>query len=214
MRTVLLWDWNGTLLDDTSCCAAALDAMLRRRGLPERGLEFFRENFAFPAKNFYSLVGIDVSPDVWDDLAREYHREYLARPATLAADARAALDDAAAAGAVQCILSALRQDLLEEAVATHGLRGRFARLAGSDSLDGAGKTSVARALAATLAAEYPGATLALIGDSLHDAEVAREIGARCVLYGGGSHAPHRLAEAAPVAATLREAVALALVRTR
>ena len=51
-----------------------------------------------------------------------------------------------------------------------------------------------------------------IGDSLHDKEVADALGARCILYSGGSHAPERLARVAPVAETLTEAVRLALAQ--
>ena len=50
----------------------------------------------------------------------------------------------------------------------------------------------------------------VIGDSLHDKEVADAIGARCVFYGGGSHDPSRLITLAPVARTLVEAVSLAI----
>ena len=50
----------------------------------------------------------------------------------------------------------------------------------------------------------------LIGDSLHDKEVADAIGVRCVLCAQGSHAAWRLREVAPTGDTLMEAVRMAL----
>ena len=49
----LVWDWNGTLLDDTFACCAAVNEMLSVRGLPSIDLDFFRSRFAFPSRRFY-----------------------------------------------------------------------------------------------------------------------------------------------------------------
>jgi phosphoglycolate phosphatase-like HAD superfamily hydrolase len=52
--------------------------------------------------------------------------------------------------------------------------------------------------------------VALIGDSLDDADAATSVGARCVLYTGGISDPARLrASGHPTADTLTEAVTLA-----
>ncbi len=57
-------------------------------------------------------------------------------------------------------------------------------------------------------AAKPGETFAVVGDSLHDKETADAIGAACILYSGGSHAPERLRPVAPVADSLAAAVRL------
>lgn len=50
----IFWDWNGTLLDDTAAALATLNGMLAKRGAPPITMEFYRENFAFPVKPFYT----------------------------------------------------------------------------------------------------------------------------------------------------------------
>ena len=98
MSPYLLWDWNGTLLDDTRACLDALNVLLARRRLPAIDLAYYRANFAFPARAFYASVGVRLELEDWDSLAQEYHDAYGAQPAALNAEALAALDLARAAG--------------------------------------------------------------------------------------------------------------------
>lgn len=205
----ILWDWNGTLLDDTSAALATLNAMLRRRGAEEIDLEFYRNNFAFPVRPFYESIGMALENEDWDALAREYHDLYALEPKRLNPEAAAALEAVAKAGVKQSVISALRQDLLENAIASFGISGFFEYVFGVDNLDGESKLSRAEELVRTIGERE----FVLIGDALHDKEVADSIGARCVLCSQGSHAHHRLEAAATAAETLLQAVDAALRKT-
>jgi len=88
----IVWDWNGTLLDDTEACIDALNEMLAKRGLEPITLDFYRRHFAFPVRSFYERIGVKLANEDWDRLAREYHDAYHARPARLARGTFAALD--------------------------------------------------------------------------------------------------------------------------
>jgi phosphoglycolate phosphatase-like HAD superfamily hydrolase len=202
----ILWDWNGTLLDDTEAALNTLNIMLARRGADAIGMEFYRENFAFPVKPFYEAIGMVLENEDWDELAREYHDLYALEPKRLNRESELALERAATAGAGQSIISALRQDLLERAVGEFGLARYFTHVYGVDNLDGASKHDRAMELAAVLKGEE----LVVIGDAIHDLEVARLIGAKCVLCSQGSHSHRRLAALAPTGRTLLEAVDMAL----
>ena len=96
--TCVLWDWNGTLLDDTAACLTALNAMLARRGVPTITLDFYRQNFSFPVRPFYERIGVKLAQEDWDALAREYHDTYHAQPFALNVEAIAALEAVRAAG--------------------------------------------------------------------------------------------------------------------
>ncbi len=202
----IFWDWNGTLLDDTAAALATLNRMLAKRGAPPISMEFYRENFAFPVKPFYTAIGMVLDGENWDDLAREYHDVYARRPKRLNPGARAALEAAKRAGAAQCIISALRQDFLDADTSKYGVRGFFDHVFGVDNLDGSSKISRAKQLKELC----PRDDIVLIGDSLHDREVAGELGVKCVLCSQGSHAHHRLEAVAPTASTLAQAVEMAL----
>ena len=206
----ILWDWNGTLLDDTRAAFDTLNIMLRRRGAAEITMDFYRDNFAFPVRPFYEAIGVKLEAEDWNALAVEYHGIYAAQPKRLNPEAADALSAVSAAGAKQSIISALRQDLLVAAVRDeYGLGGFFEHICGVDNLDGSSKLARAQELAGALRRRGVN-DLTLIGDSLHDKEVADELGVKCVLCSQGSHAHWRLERLAPTADTLLEAVKTAL----
>lgn len=207
----ILWDWNGTLLDDTFACIDTLNQMLASRGLETVTPEFFRRNFAFPARSFYELVGMDVPDDQWDALAFEYHECYHRHDYTLNPDALAALEFARANAAGESIISALHQRFLDAETERFGVKPFMDHVFGTDNLDGGSKLERARELLAELAVDGHAADrLVLIGDSLHDHQVAEELGISAVLFSGGSHDRERLAAVAPTGDTLSECIALAL----
>lgn len=195
----VIWDWNGTLLDDTRAAVAALNEMLARRSLPPIDIDFYRENFAFPVRPFYEVIGVNLDNEDWDSLAQEYHETYrMQKDVSLAAGAIEAIDALCAKGIGQSLVSALEQGRLLRDVERFGLSGCFEYVCGTDNLDGASKLDRARDLAGRLRAVHGREIdLVLVGDALHDKETADAIGARCVLFAGGSHSARRLAAVGP-----------------
>ena len=209
MEKRLIWDWNGTLLDDVAAAVGALNRMLVKRGARPITIEHYRRRFGFPVRPFYAELGVDLAKWDWDEICEDFHNFVLEEPQAVRPDARDALELAASLGFRQSILSALRQDKLEAALAANGFLGFFDRIFGVDNLDGASKLDRGRELMASLGPSAD--TPVFIGDTLHDAEVARELGGRCVLVSCGHQMPDRLAAAGcPVAATLADAVRLAV----
>ena len=216
--THVLWDWNGTLLDDTKAAVDTLNIMLARRGGKPIAMEFYRDHFAFPVRPFYEAIGVCLENEDWDALAREYHDVYAEQPKRLNPETIAALERVKASGARQSIISALRQDLLEEITAQLGVAKYMDRICGVDNLDGFGKIDRAKEMISSLLASpdhtssfFPlPSSFILIGDSLHDKEVADALGVRCVLCGQGSHAAWRLRAVAPTGETLLDALDIAL----
>ena len=208
----ILWDWNGTLLDDTEAALATLNEMIAVRGGQPIGMEFYRDHFAFPVRPFYDKIGIVAhDEDEWNGIAHEYHEVYGRQPKKLNPLAVTALEMAKEAGCRQSIVSALRQDLLEADMARNGVTKYFERICGSDNLDGASKLDRARVLLRTLSETVPSDThFVLIGDALHDKEVADALGIDCILCAQGSHAAWRLRAVAPTGDTLVDALKLAL----
>lgn len=211
-KPYILWDWNGTLLDDTEAALATLNEMITVRGGQPIGMEFYRDHFAFPVRPFYDKIGIIArNEDEWNGIAHEYHEVYGRQPKKLNPLAVTALEMAKEAGCRLSIVSALRQDLLEADMARNGVTKYFERICGSDNLDGASKLERARVLLRTLSDTVPSDThFVLIGDALHDKEVADALGIDCILCAQGSHAAWRLRAVAPTGDTLVDALKLAL----
>ena len=202
----IVWDWNGTLLDDVQAGIDALNRMLADRGLPPITREFYRNRFGFPVRPFYYEIGMNPDRE-WSRICVEFH-DYLARGAQgIRPDAIDALAYVRTKGARQALLSALRQDLLLRDTAREGVQEFFEAIYGVDNLDGATKLSRGRELVARIGPS----DLVFIGDTLHDAEVAAELGARAILVDGGhQHADRLRAAGHTVAPTLLDAVRLIL----
>ena len=206
----VLWDWNGTLFNDVEAGMNAANAMLRRRGIPEITLERYRASFGFPVRNFYTAVGFRLEEEDWDAMAVEYHDLLRGDPSQRLRDgALEALELVKSSGAGQSVISALRQDMLDEDTARAGVRRYMDRIYGVDNLDGATKLSRARELVAELGLAPGGAVM--VGDTLHDLETAREVGAACILADVGHQSlAGRVPQGVPVARSLVEAARMAV----
>lgn len=184
MYTHILWDFNGTILDDVEAGIESINALLARRGLPILSdLRAYREVFDFPIIGYYRRVGLPVDEEGFDALAVEWVREYNAKLPHLAIydGVSDLLAYFAQAGYCQQILSACERNLLCRQLQDLGIASYFERFVGSDDIYGGGKLGAAR----QWRIEHPAAEALLLGDTAHDYEVAKEIGADCILIAAG-----------------------------
>ncbi|MBO4441858.1 HAD hydrolase-like protein, partial [bacterium] len=72
---LVIFDWNGTLIDDVWLSVNALNGIMEKRRLKPLTTEFYREHFCFPAVNFYREISLDVNND-WDDIVKEFTENY------------------------------------------------------------------------------------------------------------------------------------------
>jgi phosphoglycolate phosphatase-like HAD superfamily hydrolase len=205
----LVWDWNGTLLDDLTLVVAATNAALLAAGGGPTTPDEHRREFRRPISEYYSLVlGRRVDREEFAQLDKIFHKAY-AEGLTTCALAAGATDALRGWTGTQSLLSMWFHTELVPTVDRYGLTSYFARVDGNRAATGGGHK--APHLAAHLAAlGVDGADCVLIGDSVDDAAAAATVGARCVLYTGGFTDPDRLRGCGvPVATTLAEAVTLA-----
>lgn len=192
LEPYIIWDWNGTLMDDVDAGVNALNRMLVARRLPAITRGFYRANFGFPVRPFYFQIGMNPDQE-WDRICVEFHDNLHAEPQHIRPDTVAALEHVRNKGVRQSILSALRQDLLLRDTATEGVQDFFEEIYGVDNLDGATKLSRGRELLAKIKVSHARPfKLFFIGDTLHDAEVAGELGATPVLVACGHQNADRL----------------------
>jgi len=211
----IIWDWNGTLIDDVSAAVNALNRMLSIRGVAPVTRDFYRAHFGFPVRPFYAVAGLDMEKEDWDNICTDFHQFIAEEPDQhLRPDAKDALQLVRDMGGHQSILSALRQDLLLRDTAHEGVQAAFDGIFGVDNLDGATKLSRGHDLVAHLKSSgllASGQSLFFIGDTLHDAEVGVALGATPILVEGGHQSSERLRAAGyAVAPSLLAAVNTAL----
>ncbi|GIG85518.1 HAD family hydrolase [Plantactinospora endophytica] len=209
MREHLVWDWNGTLLDDLTLVVAATNVALAGAGGPAVTAEEHRTQFRRPIADYYAeVLGRAVDAEEFGRLDQLFHEAYRVGLASceLAADATIAIRSWTG---TQSLLSMWFHDELVPAVDRYGLTALFRRVDGLRGTVGGERKAghLARHLAES---GIDGTSAVLIGDSIDDAEAADSVGARCVLYTGGFTDSARLRAAGwPVADSLTEAVELA-----
>ena len=210
MRHVI-WDWNGTLVDDLPIVVAAVNASMEELGAVSITADDYRTHYTRPVRVFYDrLVGRPVTDAEWVGIDSTFHTVYAAavEQIPLTADAEEAIAAVAAAGASQSILSMWWHENLVPEVARHGLDQVMVRVDGN--IHDAGETK-ARLLEIHLDRLGANGPTALIGDALDDAHAAIAVGIPVVLYDGGSHHRSELeAVNVPVAGSLAEAAGIAL----
>ncbi|WP_433371004.1 HAD family hydrolase [Actinoplanes sp. CA-142083] len=208
-RTHLVWDWNGTLLDDLSLVVSATNHAFAAVGGREVDSDEHRARFRRPVAEFYAeILGRAVDEEEFGRLDKIFHDAYRLglTSMTLAADAKTALTSWPGS---QSLLSMWFHSELVPAVETYGLNGVFTRVDGLRTEVG-GHLKAGHLAAHLAELGVPGDAAVLIGDSLDDAAAADSVGAEVVLYTGGFTHPDRLrASGRPVADTLVEAVEIA-----
>ena len=201
----ILWDWNGTLLNDMHVCIECINHLLGFRKLPLLKPKNYREIFTFPVREYYLKAGFDFSRESFDKVAMEFidqYRERLQR-ATLFPEVRSVLDQLRTDGYSQYIVSAMEQDFLEETVQYQGLLGFFEKIHGIRDHYADGKLESALDLIRSQNLNID--QTMFIGDTLHDYEVAEKAGIQCILISHGHQSEKRLQKTcAPVINNLEE----------
>jgi len=202
----IIWDWNGTLLDDTQACVNAVNKMLADRNLPLLTVARYRDIFGFPVSDFYEKIGFALENEDWDAMAVEFHDLFLSDDSvSLHSDSKRILSALQKSGFRQYILSASKQSILDLMLTEYGLLNFFKKIRGVNNLYGDSKISVGRELIEEIGVSQEG--IVIIGDSLHDHEVAGELNISCILVACGHQSYARLAESgAKVLNSLNEVV--------
>lgn len=206
----IVWDWNGTLFHDNDAIIGATNAASAELGLEPITLEQYRALYCVPVPKFYErLMGRLPTGAEWELMDQVFHRYYTEHrlACELTAGAADLLAGWRSAGHSQSLLSMYGHEDLIPLVRGFGIEAHFIRVEGRTGPSGGSKAEHMVRHLESLTGVEPGRTV-VIGDAADDAVAARHVGARAVLYTGGSHSRASLEEAGvPVVDTLAEAVA-------
>jgi phosphoglycolate phosphatase len=205
----IIWDWNGTLLDDVSICINSINQLLANRNLKRLNLETYREVFTFPVRNYYEKVGFDLNKESFDVVALEFIRLYEKelKEVVLFPEVVEALNTFQQHGFEQFMVSAMQHDFLTKSVAQLGVLEYFRAISGIRDHFADGKVEMAELFLKKQNTRRE--STCLIGDTLHDYEVAEVLGVQCILVAHGHQSFKRLQKAGcPVVGSLKELMPL------
>ena len=188
--THVIWDWNGTLLDDIGASLASVNDMLARRGEEPMDIARYKECIGTPIIRFYEQV-FDLEKEDYPSILAEYNAGYMHHLGAcgLTEGAVEAIEIFASAGIHQAIVSSSNNAQLCENAKKYGVYDRFEAVLGAADFKADSKIERARAY---LENSGENCRVLVVGDLEHDAEMAAEIGADCVLLTSGHEHPERL----------------------
>lgn len=180
----IIWDWNGTIMDDVHVALDAVNVMLGQWGRSHISLEEYRRAMDTPILRFYEQF-FDMEETSFDWIAREFHGYYKEHfdEIPLHQGVEDKLKYFQKNNICQIVLSSSSQKIIQEYAEAYGIQSYFQDILGADDLLAASK--VERAIKYFEEKKIPLEQAVLIGDAVHDYEVAKELGIDCILLACG-----------------------------
>ena len=172
----IIWDWNGTLLDDVELSLQVANGILDDHELPRLVPEVYREIFDFPVITYWEKAGMDFSVVDFAQLSERFCGEFEQRlhEAPLFEETIRVLHHFSETKR-QFVLSATEHEALGRMLSSKGVENFFESVFGNPDVLARSKVEVGKLLIETH--ELDTSRTVMIGDTLHDLEVAtHEVG--------------------------------------
>ena len=188
----IIWDWNGTLLDDVNWCITLMNRMLAKRDKRVlTDVAQYHDAFCFPIFDYYKNVGFDFNEETFETLAEEYMEMYHGQGTnsiTLYESTEYVLSAIHDLQIPQIILSASAQTNLDIQINPFGIRHYFDEILGISNIYAKSKLKIGL--------DYLSRNVVqsgiLIGDTTHDFEVSQAMGIECALIAHGHQSKEKL----------------------
>jgi len=191
-KTHIIWDWNGTLLNDVDLMIDVIGDILDDHGLERINRQNYCELFRFPIREYYKALGFDFQKVNFEHLSEKFIAAYRkGLPTTqLHEGVKEFLNSVHQSKISQSVLSAAEQVYLEEQLSHFGIRHYFDHVYGLSDFHAAGKLERGKEL--MVQSRMPKETTLLIGDTDHDLEVGKALGIEVLLLADGHQSFSRL----------------------
>ncbi len=203
----IVFDFNGTLIDDIDICLFLLNKMLKEKG-HDGNIEKDRylSIFTFPIIDYYESAGFKFPEDDFPQLAKEFDLDYRNgfNDLKLFDDVVEVLDFFKKKNKKLIVLSATKQSSLDEELKQKGIYDFFDVVIGIKDIYG--RSKVEEAIAFFSSKNIDMNDVVFIGDTLHDNEVAERLKGHSILVARGHQSKERLQAAsnALIVDTLKE----------
>lgn len=190
----IIWDWNGTLLNDVDLCIEIANELLKGHNGKVLDQNSYKAVFGFPITAYYQRIGIDFEAESFEELTVKFIKAYEAKVKSLDLhqNARNVLSTLQENNLDQCILTAAHKDSVLDLLEYYQLQNYFKAVEGLDNYRAESK--VDRGIQLLKNNDINPDNALLVGDTMHDYEVAQAIGIDCVLISNGHQSKERLIE--------------------
>ena len=188
----IIWDWNGTLINDAWLFVEIMNGELQERNLPLINIESYRRHFTFPVKKYYENLGFDFEKEDFKEVGYNFIKKFKLRKfdANLFPESVKILDYARNLNINQSIVSAQEHNLLNETINHYKIECYFELIGGIEHYYADNKIKIAQVVRKKI--NLKNNQILMIGDSSHDFDVSQALGVNCILYSGGHYSKKRL----------------------
>lgn len=196
---LIVFDWDGTVMDSTAVIAGSIQAACRDLGLPVPSDETARHVIGLGLDQALRYAVPDMPEALRPDLVARYRHHFLAHDESipLFEGARETIAELHQAGYWLGVATGKSRAGLDRALQSSGMQGYFHATRTADQTFSKPNPAMLFELMDELAAS-PDRTL-MIGDTTHDVQLAQNAEVDVVAVGHGAHPPGQLLELQPLA---------------
>ncbi len=190
----IIWDWNGTLIDDVGISLECINFLLKKNRLATITRDYYQDVFTFPVKDYYQKLGFDFSQTPFTKLADEFIHEYKKRMfgTKLYPNTKDVLEYLQQTGAKQFVISAMEIEKLKQAIENKGISQYFETILGLNNNYANGKMGLVKEFAKERKEMLNSSNVWMVGDTEHDFYIANELNWKSILVSQGHHSFSRL----------------------
>ena len=188
----VIWDWNGTIVNDAPLFVDIMNKSLSAASLPCITLNDYQNLFVFPVVDFWKKLGFKFNDSEFNKMNASFIKNYktqMLKP-KLHNNIKAVFMKISKLNIKQYVVSASEHTILKNCVNHYQISKYFNDIVGVDNLNAIGKAVVAKKLIDTHSINVENCLF--IGDTPHDSEVAKSLGANILLVSYGHIAKSRL----------------------
>lgn len=183
----IVWDWNGTLLNDVDINIAIINRMLSFFDIQTITKDYYRSIFSFPIYDFYKKLGfkVDKIPFLYEELIENYNEMYRKELfcSSLFTNSECLLQYIDKFDVQNIVLSGQNQKDLDEQIDHFGIRKYFDFVKGSKQKDASDKEEQLSNI--MQCQNLSPQDILIIGDTIYDWKIAASHGSPCVLLTHG-----------------------------
>lgn len=196
---LIVFDWDGTLMDSTAVIAGSIQAACRDLGLPVPDDGTARHVIGLGLDQALHCAVPDLTDDMRPALVARYRHHFLSRDGAipLFEGARETIEELHGAGYWLGVATGKSSNGLNRALDSTGLKDYFHATRTADQTFSKPNPAMLHELMDELAAN-PERTL-MVGDTTHDLQMAQAANVDVVALGHGAHPPEQLSEFNPLA---------------
>lgn len=184
---LVIFDWDGTLMDSTGAIAASIEAACRDLGLPAPAGNASTWVIGLGLVDALSRIAPTLPKERVGELVERYRHHYLARDhaLTLFPGVMGMLGDLQGRAAKRAVATGKSRIGLERAFEVSRTRSLFHASRCADETASKPSPRMVHELCREL--HVPPERAIIVGDTIHDVQMARNAGSQCVAVSYGAH---------------------------